>query len=327
MSSELEPIQQALEQIRREMARVIIGQTDAVDRALAAIFAGGNVLLEGIPGVAKTVLVRSLAYLLGCEFQRIQFTPDLTRSDIVGQQVFRPETNDYALLKGPIFTTFLMVDEINRAPAKAQSVLLQAMQEHRVTLDRTTFPLTQNFTVFATQNPIESEGVFPLPEAQLDRFLLRITMECPDAEDEFRLAERTLTREAPERLLDQGVIQPVLTSERLHEMRCALEKITVHPALTRYVVEIVRTTRDHVNIKVGAGPRATQALMLAGRAHAGFQGRSTILPEDIQAVALSCLEHRIILSPEFIEKGLTCAEVIRHILSSVPPPRHLPGAG
>ena len=321
MQQDTQALQEAMARIRHEMARVIIGQSTAVERALSAIFAGGHVLLEGIPGVAKTLLVRSLAHLLGCEYQRVQFTPDLGRADIVGQHIFRPETNDYALAKGPVFTEFLLADEINRAPAKAQSVLLQAMQERRVTLDRATLPLPPNFTVFATQNPIESEGVFPLPEAQLDRFMLRITMDCPEEADEITLAERTLSREAPEQLIDQGVILPVLTTERLMELRRLIETIEPHPAVTRYAVEIVRITREHVSIKIGAGPRATQSLMLAARTHAGFQGRNRMLPEDVQAVALSCLEHRLVLDPQFIDKGLTCAEVVNHILKTVPVPR------
>lgn len=321
MADSVKEIQEALAQVRQEMARVIIGQSGVVDRALAAIFTGGHVLLEGIPGVAKTLLVRALAHLLGCEYQRVQFTPDLTRADIIGQRTFRPESNDFVLARGPIFTTFLLADEVNRAPAKAQSVLLQAMQERHVTIDRETLALPPNFTVFATQNPIESEGVYPLPEAQLDRFLLRITMTCPTEDEEVLLAERTLTGQAPEKLINEGVIRPVLTSERLYSLRCALENIEVHPAVMKYAVEIVRMTRNHVNIKIGAGPRATQALALASRTLAAFHGRDRVLPSDVRGVALSCLEHRIVLDPQFIEKGLTCPEVINHILRTVPEPQ------
>lgn len=321
MSDITEQIQQVLAQARREVGKVIIGQKEVVDHALIAIFAGRHALVEGVPGVAKTLLVRTLAHLLGCAFHRIQFTPDLSPTDIIGANVFNPRTNEFTLIKGPIFTTFLLADEINRAPAKTQSALLQAMQEHQVTIDRQTYPLSANFTVFATQNPIESEGTYPLPEAQKDRFLLKIHMGCPDEAEERALAERTLTREAPEALLERGSIQPILTAERLTLLRDSLEVIAVRPALIQYAVALARLTRNHSSIKVGAGPRATQSLLLSSRVHAAIAGRKEVTPEDIQRMALPCLEHRLILKPEFVAKGLTCAEAVQHVLKSVPVPR------
>ena len=321
MNKELEYLQEALIGVRREVAKVIIGQKDVIDKALIAIFTGRHALVEGVPGVAKTLLVRTLAHLLGCEFQRIQFTPDLMPADIIGTNVFNLKENEFTLVRGPIFTTFLLADEINRAPAKTQSALLQAMQEHQVTIDRETHQLSPNFTVFATQNPIEFEGTYPLPEAQKDRFLLKITMGCPEEDEELELARRTLTKEAPERLLDEGVIKPILTPEHLEAMRRALEHIAVREELIQYVVSITRRTRDHNSIQVGAGPRATQALLLSCRVHAAIQGRDFVTPDDIKALALPCLEHRLILRPEFELEGLTCAEVIQHILQSVAVPR------
>lgn len=321
MSEMVQQIQRVLAEVRREVGKVIIGQGEVIDHALIAIFTGRHALVEGVPGVAKTLLVRALAHLLGCTFHRIQFTPDLAPMDIIGTSMFNPKTNELTLIKGPIFTTFLLADEINRAPAKTQSALLQAMQEHQVTIDRQTYPLSANFTVFATQNPIESEGTYPLPEAQKDRFLIKIRMDYPKEDEEVRLAERTLTKEAPEALLESGVIQPVLTAERLVLLRDSLEAIEASPKLVRYVVALTRLTRNHAAIKVGAGPRATQALLLASRVHAAIQGRDAVTPEDVGRMALACLEHRLILKPDFVEKGLTCAEAVQHVLRSVPVPR------
>lgn len=320
MSEAIEQIQHVLSHARREVAKVIIGQAEVVDYALIAIFAGRHALVEGVPGVAKTLLVRTLAHLLGCTFHRIQFTPDLSPTDIIGANVFNPKTNEFALIKGPIFTTFLLADEINRAPAKTQSALLQAMQEHQVTIDRQTYPLSANFAVFATQNPIESEGTYPLPEAQKDRFLLKIHMGCPDEAEEIQLAERTLTREAPETLLESGVIQPLLTAERLAQLRESLDAIEVPPEIVRYGVALARFTRRHSSIKVGSGPRATQALLLSSRVNAALQGRTTVTVDDVRRMALPCLEHRLILKPEFVAQGLTCAEAVQHVLKSVPAP-------
>jgi MoxR-like ATPase len=314
-------IQHVLAHVRREVAKVIIGQSEVIDHALIAIFAGRHALVEGVPGVAKTLLVRTLAHLLGCPFHRIQFTPDLSPTDIIGTNVFNPKTNEFTLIKGPIFTTFLLADEINRAPAKTQSALLQAMQEHQVTIDRQTHPLSPNFAVFATQNPIESEGVYALPEAQKDRFLIKIRMGYPNEEEELTLGQRTLTKEAPETLLESGVIRPILTAERLTALRESLEAIEVRPELIRYVVALTRLTRNHAAIKVGAGPRATQALLLSSRVHAAIQGRDSIVAEDVRRMALACLEHRVILKPDFVAEGLTCAEAVQHVLQSVPAPR------
>src|SRR5579862_1049809 len=219
MPTNTAPIQEVLNRARAEVRKVIIGQEDVIDKALIAIFTGSHALVEGVPGVAKTLLVRTLAQVLGCEFARIQFTPDLMPADITGTNVFNLQRNEFTLIKGPIFTSFLLADEINRAPAKTQSALLQAMQERAVTIDRETHLLPPNFTVFATQNPIEYEGTYPLPEAQKDRFMLKISMTWPEREQEVTLAQRTMTKEAPETLLAQGVVQPVLKTEELVTLR------------------------------------------------------------------------------------------------------------
>src|SRR6476469_9895645 len=214
-----EKLKEVLTQARTETAKVIIGQSDVVDRALIAVFTGQHALIEGVPGVAKTLLVRTLARVLGSEFARIQFTPDLMPADITGTNVFNLQRNEFSLIKGPLFTSFLLADEINRAPAKTQSALLQAMQERCVTIDRDTHLLPANFTVFATQNPIEYEGTYPLPEAQKDRFMLKITMNAPERSEELALAQRTMTSDAPETLLAQGAVRPVIRAEDLNILR------------------------------------------------------------------------------------------------------------
>src|SRR5437870_6658264 len=219
MNANFDELRETLARARQEAAKVIIGQGDVMDKALITIFTGHHALIEGVPGVAKTLLVRTLAHVLGCEFARIQFTPDLMPADITGTNVFNLQRSEFSLIKGPVFTSFLLADEINRAPAKTQSALLQAMQERVVTIDRDTHPLSPNFTVFATQNPIEYEGTYPLPEAQKDRFMLKISMKAPERAEELALAQRTMTKEAPEALLNNGAVQAVIEAEDLVQLR------------------------------------------------------------------------------------------------------------
>ena len=316
-----ERLKEVLAQARHETAKVIIGQDNVIDQALIAIFTGSHALIEGVPGVAKTLLVRTLAHVLGADFARIQFTPDLMPADITGTNVFNLQRNEFFLLKGPIFTSFLLADEINRAPAKTQSALLQAMQERVVTIDRETHPLPPNFTVFATQNPIEYEGTYPLPEAQKDRFMLKISMSAPDRAGELDLARRTMTENEPERLLAQNVVQSVIRAEDLAALREILGALVIREELVAYLVDIVRATRSHESVLVGAGPRATQALILAARANAAIAGRDFVTPDDIKAMAQPVLEHRLILRPEFEIEGLAVAEVIQQVLQQITVPR------
>src|SRR3954471_8231076 len=288
-------LKQVLTHARAEVGRVIIGQADVIDKALIAIFTGSHALIEGVPGVAKTLLVRTLAQVLGCPFARVQFTPDLMPSDITGTNVFNLQRNEFTLIKGPIFTSFLLADEINRAPAKTQSALLQAMQEHTVTIDRETHRLPDNFTVFATQNPIEYEGTYPLPEAQKDRFMLKISMRTPDRAEELNLAQRTLGRESPEATLASGAVKAVIQAEDLRALREQLQIITVREDIVAYLVDVVRATRQHESVLVGAGPRATQSLLHASRALAALSGRDFVTPDDVKTMAVPVLEHRLIL--------------------------------
>src|SRR5437588_5499391 len=239
MSDTLDQVKDTLTRARQEVGKVIIGQSEVVDKALITIFTGHHALIEGVPGVAKTLLVRTLARGLGCDFARIQFTPDLMPADITGTNIFNLQRNEFTLIKGPIFTSFLLADEINRAPAKTQSALLQAMQERLVTIDRETHALSPNFTVFATQNPIEYEGTYPLPEAQKDRFMLKISMSAPGRDEEFTLARRTLGTESPEDTLASGAVQAVITGEALHAIRNQMVTITVREDLIAYLVAII----------------------------------------------------------------------------------------
>lgn len=321
MNYSIEQLHEVLQRTRAEIGKVIIGQGAVIDHTLVTIFAGQHALIEGVPGVAKTLLVRTLAKVLGCDFGRIQFTPDLMPTDIIGTNVFNMKENEFKLVKGPIFTTFLLADEINRAPAKTQSALLQAMQERHVTIDRETYGLPENFSVFATQNPIEYEGTYPLPEAQKDRFLLKIRMDCPEEEDELSLAARSLSASAPERVLHDERVAPVLTADALIQCRQAMETVAVREEIIRYAVSIVRKTRGYSSILVGAGPRATQALLLASRANAALSGRDFVSPDDIKYLATPVLAHRLVLRPEFEIEGLTVEEVIQELLTTVTVPR------
>jgi MoxR-like ATPase len=314
-------IKDTLTRARREAGKIIVGQQDAIDKALIAIFTGNHALIEGVPGLAKTLLVRTLAQLLGGKFARIQFTPDLMPADITGTSVFNMQRNEFSLVKGPIFASFLLADEINRAPAKTQSALLQAMQERAVTIDRDTHELPAAFTVFATQNPIEYEGTYPLPEAQKDRFMLKINMKAPGRDDELQLAHRTMTPEAPEKLLASGAVQPVIREEDITVLREGLVQVVMRDELTGYLVDIVRATREHESVLVGAGPRATQALMMASRACAAISERDFVTPDDIKSMAVPVLEHRLILRPEFEIEGMTVGEVISQILQRIAVPR------
>ncbi|MDH3973151.1 MAG: MoxR family ATPase [Deltaproteobacteria bacterium] len=321
MNNNTDYLKEVLQNVKEEVSKVVIGQDDAVDKSLIAIFTGHHALVEGVPGVAKTLLVKTLAHVLGSDFTRIQFTPDLMPADVTGTNVFNMQQNAFTLVKGPVFTSFLLADEINRAPAKTQSALLQAMQERAVTIDRVTHELSPNFTVFATQNPIEYEGTYPLPEAQKDRFMFKITMDYPDRPAELSLAKRTLDESSPERILAKGEVKKVIGVEELANLRTCLEQIFVKEELIAYIVDIIAETRRHESVLVGAGPRATQALLLAGRAYAAVSGRDFVAPDDIKYMALPVLEHRIVLRPDYEIEGLSVREVIESILKKVSVPR------
>jgi len=307
--------------VKHELGKVIIGQEDAVRLSLITILTGQHALVEGVPGLAKTLLVRTIARVMRCDFQRIQFTPDLMPSDITGTSIFNLRDGIFEFRHGPVFTSFLLADEINRAPAKTQAALLEAMQERTVTVDGVTHKLPAAFTVFATLNPIEFEGTYPLPEAQKDRFLMKIKIDWPNREEEMELARRMISGDAPEATLERNEVTTLLEPGQVQSLRSELTHITVRDELVSYMVDLVRRTRSHEAILSGAGPRATQALLLASRAFAAVERRDFITPDDVRALAAPVLEHRILLKPEFEMEGTTTGEIIAQLLADVPVPR------
>ena len=321
MNPAIQKLNATLAAARAEVARVVIGQDAAVELALITLLTRNHALIEGVPGIAKTLLVRTLGHVLGVPSGRVQFTPDLMPADITGTNIFNLQTNQFTLIKGPVFTAFLLADEINRAPAKTQAALLQAMQERVVTIDRDTHALDENFTVFATQNPADSEGTYPLPEAQKDRFMVKIRMEPPARDEEIALARRMLGADAPEAVLASGTLRAVLGPGELAAARAALAEVTLRDELSAYVVDLVRATRAHESVLIGAGPRATQALLLGGRARAALEGRDYVTPDDVRGLANAVLGHRLVLRPEFEIEGLTIEEVVTRVLEQVAVPR------
>lgn len=321
MSDELKQLVDLLERIKTEVGKVIIGQREVIDRVLVAVLAGQHALIEGVPGVGKTLLVRTLAKTLGGRFGRIQFTPDLMPADITGTNVFNMKQNEFVFNPGPIFCNFLLADEINRAPAKTQSALLQAMQERMVTIDRKTYTLPASFTVFATQNPVEFEGTYPLPEVQKDRFMLKISVSGPDRDEEMTLVRRTLGPDAPEETLATDAVGCVVGVDDLVRLRKSLRDLTVREEIAAYAMDVVRATRSHHSVLLGGGPRATQSLILAARAAAAVSGRDFVTPDDVKMMAGPVLEHRLILQPDYEIEGLSTAEVVNSILQDVAVPR------
>ena len=301
--------------VKKEISKVIIGQEDIIDKMLLTIFASSHALIEGVPGVAKTLLVKTIGKVINCQNNRIQFTPDMMPSDITGTNIFNMKTQGFELFKGPIFTGLLLADEINRAPAKTQSALLQCMQERLVSIDSKTYELPSYFTVFATQNPIEHEGTYPLPEAQKDRFLLKINMDYPDSDDEHELAMRILSDQAPEDILNSDEVKCIIDMEKFQQAKKLFNQVTVKPQIINYIVRIVRNTRNNAALLVGAGPRATQALILSSRIFAVMQNRDFVTPDDVKAVAFGVLNHRLVLRPEFEIEGISTDEIINQILT------------
>jgi MoxR-like ATPase len=305
--------------IRDQVARVLLGQDDVIEHVMVAVLAGGHVLLEGLPGLGKTLLVRVLGRVLGAHERRIQFTPDLMPSDVTGGNVFNQRADAFEFLPGPVFTNLLLADEINRAPAKTQSALLEAMQERSVTIDGVTRPLPRPFFVMATQNPIESQGTYPLPEAQLDRFLLKIGVGHPSLDVEKRILVQHLAGFDPAALETAG-IEPIVNADTVVAMQQALARIAVGPEMIDYVTDIVRRTRSHRSVMHGASPRGAIALVVAARARAALDGRDYVNPDDVKQLAPSVLRHRLILQPEAEFEGITADRVVEVILgeSQVP---------
>ncbi len=310
--------------VRSELAKVLVGQEEIANQLLLVILTGGHAVIEGVPGLAKTMAVKAMARICGLGFQRVQCTADLMPADITGTNVFNLGNSTFDLHRGPVFTDLLLVDEINRTAPRTQAALLEAMEERQVTIDGTRYPLNENFTVLATQNPVEFEGTYPLPEAQLDRFLLKIRITYPNAEDEVEILTRHGAGFDARRLNEVELIP--IDAGLLAAARAEIAQITVEPAIYAYIVALTRRTRDWPSVSLGASPRAAVALFLAARAVAAMgdsdtPGRDYLLPDDVKAVALPVLRHRLLLKPEADLEGLTTDQVVQQILSTVEIPK------
>jgi MoxR-like ATPase len=294
---------------------VVVGKRDSLELVLAGILAGGHVLLEDLPGLGKTLTARSFAQSLGLDFRRLQFTPDLLPADVTGSFLYDQRKGDFAFRAGPVFTNMLLADEINRTPPKTQAALLEAMQEKQVSVEGVTYRLDPPFHVLATANPIEYEGTYPLPEAQLDRFLIRVSFGYPTAEEEWDVLRRRMSRRQ-----EEAFLQPVVDARMLQAMQAALESITVEDSIGRYIVALTAATREHASVLVGSSPRGSLALLLLARARAAMAGRDFVVPEDVKDVAVPALAHRITLRPEMWLRRVDPAFVVQEVLTNVPAP-------
>jgi len=306
--------------MRGEIRKAVVGQDEVIDLMLTSLLAGGHILLEGVPGTAKTLITRAFAASLALQFGRIQFTPDLMPGDVLGTNLFNFQTNSFLLTKGPIFTQLLLADEINRTPPKTQAALLQAMNEHVVTIDGKDYELGDDFMVVATQNPIEQQGTYPLPEAQLDRFLFKITIDHPSRDEERDIVRRHGHRSAMPRLEDFD-IAAVADSATLAAVREAVTYVRLSDPLIDYIVDVIRATREHSSLEVGASTRAANMLASAVRAFAVLQGRNFVIPDDIKILALPVLRHRVTMSPSAEIEGLSAHRILREVLDQTPAPR------
>jgi MoxR-like ATPase len=317
---DLQEIRGIADGIRGEARKVIVGQAAVMDLMLTSLLAGGHLLLEGVPGTAKTLLVQAFAAGMALSFGRIQFTPDLMPGDVIGTNLFNFETNRFVLTKGPIFTQLLLADEINRAPPKTQAALLQAMSERAVTIDGQDHALGEEFMVIATENPIEQQGTYPLPEAQLDRFLFKLIITHPSRDEEREVVRRHGHRSAMPRLADFG-LEPVVAGGTLARARAAVAEIRLTDALIDYIVDVIRATRQHSALEVGASTRAATMLAAASRAFAALQGRDFVIPDDVKMLALPVLRHRVVMAPGAEIEGLAADRVLGEILEQTTAPR------
>ena len=315
---DLSELQEAVEKIKSELSKVIVGQKNMVDMLITALLASGHILIEGVPGVAKTITAKLLAKALTVDFSRIQFTPDLMPSDILGTSIFDLKKSEFEFKKGPIFSNMVLIDEINRAPAKTQAALFEVMEERQITIDGNRYPLSPPFMVLATQNPVEQEGTYRLPEAQLDRFLFKIDIDYPTLEDEIEIINREhLLKEAKK--IDQ--VESFLTQQQIIKYQSVVNDILVEPQLLKYIAEIIVNTRNNQFLYLGASPRASIAILKASKAYAAMNGRDFVTPEDIKQVAIPVLQHRIIVTPEREMEGVSSKQIIAQIIQSIEIPR------
>jgi len=315
---ELEVFSAKIQTLRDRISGIIVGQSKAVDLVLTAILADGHVLIEGVPGVAKTLLARLVSRLIDARFSRIQFTPDLMPSDVLGTTMFNMQTSGFDFHEGPVFSDIVLVDEINRAPAKTQAALFEVMEERQVSVDGTTYPMGDVYTILATQNPVEQEGTYRLPEAQLDRFLFKVTMDYPSVDEEVTILQR---HQADARLVSLDAVSPVVTKQELLAMRALLGKVFVEDSLLRYIASVVQQTRVSKAVFLGASPRASVAMLQASKAYALLQGRDFVTPEDIKFVTPSILQHRLILTAEAEMEGFTPLKVAMRLIDKVEVPK------
>lgn len=315
---DLGQLQNAVSQIKNELGKVIIGQQDMIELLIISILANGHSLIEGVPGVAKTVTAKLLAKTMSVDFSRIQFTPDLMPSDILGTSIFNAKTSEFQFKKGPLFSNIILIDEINRAPAKTQAALFEAMAERQITMDGIEYEMEPPFLVFATQNPIEQEGTYRLPEAQLDRFLFKITVEYPSLDEEIQILE---SKHQQKTKVEEDLVSALLSAKQIAEYQDTIKEIIVEKNLLKYIASIVDNTRTNANLYLGASPRASIAIMDASKALAAMNGRDFITPDDIKKVAAPVLGHRIILTPEREMEGLTSEQVVNQIIDGIEIPR------
>lgn len=314
----LQPLQDGLSQIRQEIAKVIVGQNKMIDQLLVAVLANGHVLLEGVPGVAKTISAKLLAKTLSLDFSRIQFTPDLMPSDIIGTSVFDLSKSTFEFKKGPIFSNFVLIDEINRAPAKTQAALFEVMEERQITADGTTYILDKPFLVIATQNPIEQEGTYRLPEAQLDRFLFKINMGYPNLEEEIKILSKENELKTDDKL---AAIATILSKSNITDFQHLIKQIIIEPHLIEYIAKIVANTRENAFLYLGASPRASIAILNAAKGFAAIKGRDFVTPDDIKEATIPVLQHRVVVTPEREMEGINSTEIIKQIIDAVEIPR------
>lgn len=319
-SSTITRAAELLDKLRQAIGQAVVGQADVVEQVIVTLVASGHALVEGVPGLGKTLLVRALSQAMSLQHARVQFTPDMMPSDITGHAVLDPQTRELRIVKGPVFTQILLADEINRAPAKTQSALLEVMQEYQVTLEGQTLPLSQPFFVLATQNPIDTEGTYPLPEAQLDRFLLKIEIDYPNAAEEIAVVKRTTTNQSGERLpLDS--VKPVLNERALATLQQIAARQRIDDGVVDYAVRIVRATRDWPGLAIGAGSRGAIALVRAARVAALIAGRDFVVPDDIKRIALPALRHRVGRAPDALLEGRKADDVLTAVVESIAAPR------
>ena len=311
-------LRESLDKIKAEIGKVIVGQESMIEHLLAALLSNGHVLIEGVPGVAKTITAKLLAKTISVDFSRIQFTPDLMPSDILGTSVFNMKTSEFEFKKGPIFSNFILIDEINRSPAKTQAALFEVMEERQITMDGTRYPMELPFLVVATQNPIEQEGTYRLPEAQLDRFLFKINVGYPNLEQEITIIQNQHQDKSSDKTV---AINTVISGEQLKRFQNLVKEIIVEPHLIEYIAKLVINTRENQFLYLGASPRASLALLTASKAFAAIRGRDFVTPEDIKEASYGVLRHRIMVSPEREMEGLTTDEIIRQILENIEIPR------